>query len=247
MPRQSSVWSELEAAAPPAWGERLQLEAPTMSKDPAGSGDRVLQARFHGHSQGLDVAGVAHMLDGMLCLTELCVWISPENEPAPGSREAGWGATNLRSPRAGDRITVKRLYDLRLGVLIDRVRAELLARDVFDRLAPKLGFAVDPKLRAHDRRVARALRRGVKPGGRPRLSDAHLRNVAETALRFQAHGVRSVRRTLADHFVVEEDTVRDWLRRCRDTGWLAPTSQGVRTVYPGERLLAAWKGEQRGN
>jgi hypothetical protein len=183
----------------------------------------------------------------MLCLTEFCVWVSPESKPKTRAEDAGWGETNLRSPTAADRITAKRLSQLQLGALTEHVRAALLAHEVFDRLAPELGFAVDPRLRAHNRRVARDLRRGVKPGGRPRLSDAHLRKVAEAALRFQAHGVRSVRRALADHFVVVDDTVRDWLRRCRDTGWLAPTSQGVRTVYPGERLLAAWKGERGGS
>src|SRR5262249_27537687 len=87
-------------------------------------------------------------------------------------------------------------------------------------------------------RSTRRATRGV-PRRRTHYGDQHYRQVAEVALGHQQRGHAPLRDTLAKEFNCKPETVRDWLRRARELGWLATTGPGRRGVEPGPRLRDA--------
>jgi transposase-like protein len=82
--------------------------------------------------------------------------------------------------------------------------------------------------------------KGTPYGGRAALTGAFLREVAEMYLREAAPGQPSgaVRR-MAEHFGRPEQTVRSWLNRARQRGWLGQGRPGRRAAIPGARLMAS--------
>jgi hypothetical protein len=77
-------------------------------------------------------------------------------------------------------------------------------------------------------------------GGKPTVSDEHLRAVAEAYLAETAPGQpsRPLLR-LAEKFGSPEETVRTWVARARKEGWLAPGVKGRAGGEPGPKLLTA--------
>lgn len=77
-------------------------------------------------------------------------------------------------------------------------------------------------------------------GGRPRVTEDQLRQLAEAYLAETAEGkpARPLAR-IAEQFGRPEETVRTWLARARKEGWLAPGVKGRAGGEPGPRLLAA--------
>jgi hypothetical protein len=77
-------------------------------------------------------------------------------------------------------------------------------------------------------------------GGKPRVTDEHLRTLAEAYLAETAEGkpARPVAR-IAEQLGRPEETVRTWLARARKDGWLAPGVKGRAGGEPGQKLLAA--------
>lgn len=77
-------------------------------------------------------------------------------------------------------------------------------------------------------------------GGKPRITDEQLRELAEAYLMETAEGkpARPLAR-IAEHFGRPEETVRTWLARARKEGWLAPGVKGRAGGEPGAKLLAA--------
>lgn len=77
-------------------------------------------------------------------------------------------------------------------------------------------------------------------GGKPRVTDEQLRNLAEAYLTETAEGkpARPLAR-IAEQFGRPEETVRTWLARARKEGWLAPGVKGRAGGEPGPKLLAA--------
>lgn len=80
----------------------------------------------------------------------------------------------------------------------------------------------------------RTLPSGPK-GGRPRLSDEHLRAVALAYLEELNRG-RGLLKRIGERFEVSEGTVRGWVHLARKAGFLAPAQQGKRGSGPGPRL-----------
>ncbi len=81
--------------------------------------------------------------------------------------------------------------------------------------------------------------------GRPRLSDEHLRHVAELLLQ-EAGSPRGgpLHARIGEKLNLLPATVRDHISAARRAGWLAPTSAGRRDAAPGPRLRAAWGDEE---
>lgn len=72
-------------------------------------------------------------------------------------------------------------------------------------------------------------------GGRPRLSDAHLREVALAYLG-ELRGGRGVLARLADRFQVSERLASEWVVKARKTGFLSSGERGRRGGGLGPRL-----------
>lgn len=77
-------------------------------------------------------------------------------------------------------------------------------------------------------------------GGKPRVTDEQLRELAEAYLAETAEGkpARPLAR-IAEQFGRPEETVRTWLARARKEGWLAPGVKGRAGGEPGAKLLTA--------
>lgn len=79
------------------------------------------------------------------------------------------------------------------------------------------------------------------PPGRIPITDDVLRQVAVAYLQETVPGKdRAVLQRLADRFERPKGTVRTWLQRAREDGWLGPAVQGRMGAEPGPRLLDDW-------
>jgi hypothetical protein len=122
--------------------------------------------------------------------------------------------------------------------ILDQIRAEILAQERFDELSETLTRRRRP--RPVTARAARELR-GASLGsgvGRPSRGDDHYRRVATEAVRASERG-EPIWATLAKLFDVDSSTVRTWLQRARERGFLASAGPGRRVVIPGPRLGGA--------
>jgi hypothetical protein len=89
---------------------------------------------------------------------------------------------------------------------------------------------------------------GRPGGGRPPLTDKHLRNVAETYLKLFPTRPNDIRVAVADDYRLQsewgaslkDDRVFGWIHRSRKAGWLAETTPGSPNAEPGPRLLEWW-------
>jgi hypothetical protein len=185
------------------------------------------------------VSGEACMVGGRVSITKV---VAELNTIDPDSFDPD--APPPPTPPGG--ITTTVLRGIPLGQLTESIRAEVMGQAEFDSLAPI--FRRRARAGAPTRRHAAAdvRARKVLGRGRRRLGDDHFRRVAEAALRHQHAGHAPLRRALAEEFERSENTIRDWLNRCRELGWLAPTGHGQRGVMPGRRLLDHQEGEPDG-
>lgn len=71
-----------------------------------------------------------------------------------------------------------------------------------------------------------------RPGGRKPRDQDQLRRIAEAYLK----GGRGVTQQLAEDFDMPVPTVKDWIRRAREEGWLTPAKHGRRGAAAGPRL-----------
>lgn len=88
-------------------------------------------------------------------------------------------------------------------------------------------------------------KREPRPSGRAPLTDAHIRDVAETYLRETGPGKpRGALRRVAEHFGKPVPTASHWVQRARADGWLGPAVTGREGGEPGPRLLQARQDEE---
>jgi hypothetical protein len=141
-------------------------------------------------------------------------------------------------PLVPDALTSPMLRSVSLERILERARAEI--RDSADWLAVArdLGWQLPPEKEIRKiERLAAEVEKTRRSRGRRRKSPAVYHAFALEALELQANGVgRGMRRMLAKKHNVEVGTVRDWLRRCRDLGFLAPAEWGKTGVAPGPNL-----------
>ena len=86
------------------------------------------------------------------------------------------------------------------------------------------------------RRIMRAAGRQPQRPGRKGRGAEHYRAVALAALELYENGRRDVLKRLTEQYGVPYQTVRDWTRKARELGFLAPTEQGRSQWLPGPAL-----------
>jgi hypothetical protein len=122
------------------------------------------------------------------------------------------------------------------SILAEEIRKVLLIEyEVDDLLGQFFGTRFRPGSRKalHPKPVPE---RG-RPGRKPIPSD-QLERLAREAIRLSNKGVRPLRPALAETFNVSIETIRDWLHKAREQGWLGPWTPGQKQQLPGPKLLA---------
>jgi hypothetical protein len=139
-------------------------------------------------------------------------------------------------------ITSATLRHIPLGLIAQRILFEVKQVPNLDMFGEQLS---DSSLRTPKERQLRHMKAAVDADesrptgrGRPPLSEALMRDLSMEAVRLSRSGERSIRNALARRFNKDEKTIRSWMRRARELGWLAKTPHGHRVVMPGPKLLA---------
>jgi hypothetical protein len=101
----------------------------------------------------------------------------------------------------------------------------------------RAGWDLAPEEFDQVRRLAEAARELPLNRGRKGYPDDHYRRIALAYIDdVRAHGSRGVLARLASAENVSRATIRDWVRRARELGFLAPTKQGRAEATPGPNL-----------
>ena len=126
------------------------------------------------------------------------------------------------------RIGVADLRDRALAHMRDRVRIEEALpglRELLRPAAPLRPFVAEATAR--------------RPRGRRGRTDAHYRDIAIAYLEVYESGVsRGILDELAARYGRPRETIRDWVRRARELGFLTTGTQGRAGAEPGPRLLS---------
>jgi hypothetical protein len=137
-------------------------------------------------------------------------------------------------PREGDRVTSSMLR-LRLDLIVGAARADLLDRAQWRLLLAELGGSAP---------AAPAARDGAAPRrGRPGRPESFYRDVARIYLDLVDRGERPLLPRLAEAVAepgsppAQRETVKRWVRRCRELGLLSGAAPGRPGAVPGPRLL----------
>lgn len=119
-------------------------------------------------------------------------------------------------------LTVSCTIEQNMGQLVRRLRLGDILHSTLNETPPTPGLPTQP---------ARS--------GRQPMSDDFLRSLAVAYLRETTHGKPpGALKRLATEFDRPEETVRTWLARARERGWLGPSRKGRRGAEPGPRLTA---------
>lgn len=120
----------------------------------------------------------------------------------------------------------------------DRARAWLQPQEMIaEALHAQGGWAITPKQRRWARRVSAEARKQPLTRGRKGYPAEHYRRIALLAVELHADGARDVVRRIAREEQRPYQTVRDWIYRARELGFLEPaTKQGRADFRPGPNL-----------
>jgi hypothetical protein len=77
---------------------------------------------------------------------------------------------------------------------------------------------------------------GKKRGRPPLFGPEHYAGIACDSIALYRKGQRGIRATLAKERKVSEATIRDWIRRARELGFLAESKHGKADYRPGPNL-----------
>ena len=145
-------------------------------------------------------------------------------------------------------VTPALLRAVSLALIVARAQAALRSAPESVELADELGIsqASDVARREAERAAKIALSVGRKKGGRPSYPDSHYEWLARQYLALYDAGVgRGIRNQLA-HLASERlgrpiptNTIRDWIRRARELGFLEGATQGRAGARPGPNLRPA--------
>ena len=141
-------------------------------------------------------------------------------------------------------ITGTVLRDIDIGRMRDQALAELKALPVIAEVAKQLAErGVDvPTIEISPEAREAGSKATLRKRGRPSRPVSHYREVAELCLELAAAGARGIHREIANRSCVTESTVKDWIRRCRELGYLAPTKPGRHGFERGPNLPYAQEG-----
>lgn len=141
-------------------------------------------------------------------------------------------------PRGSDReVTGRVLRSLRIGSIRDKALESLAWAPVTLRVAERTYGDVSAEEKEAAARAAKSVARGAgRPGGRRGYPDDHYRRIALSYLDVYKTHPRDVVAELARREGRPSATVRDWVHRARELGYLSPTKQGRGGGSPGPRL-----------
>jgi hypothetical protein len=157
----------------------------------------------------------------------------------------GWIAYGLLTVEHGH-LTIATMRLATLGerrdgvtsVLIRRVRVDAILQAARERLVDTTFGDLAGGDWAHQAHAVKEAMHGVElKRGREGYPADHYRKIALRALQLQAeHGARGVRQRLAEAEGRPPETVRDWIKRARQLGYLAPATPGRAGYVPGPNL-----------
>ncbi|HEX2043282.1 MAG TPA: hypothetical protein VHF24_11665 [Acidimicrobiales bacterium] len=213
----------------PLWRERL------IRKMSAALGDGgVVEASFETNAidQRFYCAGRLRLFEGRLIVTELKL------SSASAQMDAFLGAFSVV-----EGITGSVLRQVPLGQLLAEARERLVyTAHSEDEVPPEVRRAVRDLVGPVDQMIST----GKRPAGHRRpgpkgKSDDFYRTIAVDYIEYvEANGgdARKVLKALEQKHHGSTSAVRDWVRKARDKGFLAPTTRGRANAAPGPRLYA---------
>jgi hypothetical protein len=148
--------------------------------------------------------------------------------------DTGHGA---RLEEAEADVTGKVLRGVRLGEIRERAVRRLQERGIAYGALERTGWDLSAEEFEQARRLAEAARELPRTRGRKGYPPDHYRRIAIAYIDdIREHGSRGVLDRLARAERFERPTIRDWIKRARELGFLAPTKQGRAEARPGPNL-----------
>jgi hypothetical protein len=141
----------------------------------------------------------------------------------------------------GPEVTSEVTHRVRVALVRDRALVQLRLEPQLLQLA-EIGAQV--RVTAADQLAADELaaKAGSRKRGRPPLfGPEHYAGIARDCIALFRQGHRGIRATLARERSVSEATVRDWIKRARELGFLSESKHGKADYRPGPNLTAKEK------
>lgn len=148
--------------------------------------------------------------------------------------DTGYGA---RLESGEEDVTGRVLRGLHPNKIRERAFLRLQQKGIAHQVMERAGWDFSPKEFDQVRRLAEAARELPLNRGRKGYPADHYRRIALAYIdEARAHGSRGVLARLASAESVSRPTIRDWVKRARELGFLAPTKQGRAEATPGPNL-----------
>jgi hypothetical protein len=180
------------------------------------------------------VQGESWLVRGQLRITEEVFVVSRVAVERFRFSDTGYGA-RLEEGEAD--VTGKVVRGMRLGEIRERAVRRLQARGIAFEAMERSGWKLSPEEFEQARKLTQAARQLPLKRGRKGYPADHYRRIALAYIDdIRAHGSRGVLARLASEEKVERSTIRDWIKRGRELGFLAPTKQGRAEASPGPSL-----------
>jgi len=167
--------------------------------------------------------------------------LASDTSGAPVVRRLALEPWDQDGPEVSSEVT----HRLRVALLRDRALASLLGEPGSIEVRQRFGATV-----TRGRQTARALAAkagtGKRRGRPPLFGPEHYAELARECIALYRQGHRGIRATIANEHNVSEATVRDWVRRAREFGYLAESKHGKADYRPGPNLSVGPEGANDG-
>ena len=130
-------------------------------------------------------------------------------------------------------------HRLRVALLRDRALDSLRREPESLQVAERFGMKVTAKDRHTAVDLAAKATGQTRKGRPPLFGPEHYADLARECIALYRQGHRGIRATIAKERNVSEATVRDWVRRARELGYLAESKHGKADYRPGPNLTSA--------
>jgi hypothetical protein len=140
----------------------------------------------------------------------------------------------------GPEVTTEVTHRLRVALLRDRALEQLRGKPQTLGIAERFGMGVtaEDRQEAVDVAAKSGSKTRRKRGRPPLFGPEHYAGIARDCIALYRQGQRGIRATLAKDRNVSEATVRDWIRRARELGFLAESKHGRADYRPGPNLTS---------
>jgi hypothetical protein len=138
----------------------------------------------------------------------------------------------------GPEVSSEVTHRLRVALLRDRALEQLRREPEMLQIAERFGMKVTTRDRrnAADLAAKATSKTGRKRGRPPLFGPEHFAEIARECIALYREGRRGIRATLAKERKVSEATVRDWVKRARELGYLTESKHGKADYRPGPNL-----------